>query len=75
MRDVRVRRMPVVDEDGRPVGMLSLNDLARQAAKRGGGERDLVQTLSAVGEPRAEAAKSLPSVIPGAPAAIAATRP
>jgi len=31
MRDEQVRRLPVVDADGRLVGILSLNDLARRA--------------------------------------------
>lgn len=32
MQDRRIRRLPVVDPEGRPVGILSLNDLARQGA-------------------------------------------
>lgn len=31
MRDARVRRLPVVDEDGSMVGIVSLTDLAREA--------------------------------------------
>ncbi|HEY8378174.1 MAG TPA: CBS domain-containing protein [Nannocystis sp.] len=34
MRQRRVRRVPVVDADHHPVGMLSLDDLARDAARR-----------------------------------------
>lgn len=33
MRDKQVRRVPVIDADGRLVGMLSLNDLAREAVR------------------------------------------
>jgi len=34
MRDYQIRRLPVLDQDGHPVGMLSLNDLARAAVRR-----------------------------------------
>lgn len=52
----QVRRIPVVGGDGKPVGMISINDLAREAAKpqshlRGGLIR-LVQTLAVICEPR-----------------------
>jgi hypothetical protein len=40
-----VRRLPVVDPDGRPVGMLSLTDLARAAC----GRHPLVHGLSMAG--------------------------
>lgn len=33
MRRLQIRRLPVVDDQGRPVGMLSLNDLALAAAR------------------------------------------
>jgi CBS domain-containing protein len=47
MRDRRVRRLPVVDSDRRVVGVLSLNDVARHAAREN--ERaDLAQTLGEV---------------------------
>jgi CBS-domain-containing membrane protein len=54
MRDGRVRRVPVVDEDRHPVGVFSMNDLARLAssAKRSVIDRDLVRTLGAVSQPR-----------------------
>src|SRR5689334_20785665 len=52
----QVRRVPVVDGAQRPVGMLSLNDLAR-AAKRAGPSHTkevdgVAQTLAAICEPR-----------------------
>ncbi len=58
MREHRVRRLPVVDAEGQLVGILSLNDLARRAAKgRGpaaiGRQRDVAKTLAAVSAPRA----------------------
>jgi CBS-domain-containing membrane protein len=34
MRKRRVRRLPVVDLDGRLVGLISLNDLARESARQ-----------------------------------------
>jgi CBS domain-containing protein len=58
MRDSRIRRLPVLDEDGRPVGLVSISDLARLAAhaRKSGVDRELVQTLAAVCQPRAHAA-------------------
>lgn len=56
MSEHQVRRLPVVDGDRRPIGMLSLNDVARSAAssrKKNGREREVAQTLAAIGEPRA----------------------
>jgi len=58
MRRVRVRRVPVLDGDGRLKGIVSMNDLARQAhrvGRRGDGLRadSIVQTLAAVCEPHA----------------------
>jgi CBS domain-containing protein len=57
MRDSRVRRVPVVDVDGRPIGIVSLNDIARLAAraKKSGVDREVVQTLAAVCQPRSHA--------------------
>jgi CBS domain-containing protein len=56
MRERRVRRLPVVDTDRRLVGMLSLNDLAREAVHDGhtGTPRsaDVTRTLAAICEPR-----------------------
>lgn len=55
MRDHQIRRLPVLDHDNRPVGLVSMNDLARVAARgrRTGDDRELVQTLAAVCAPRA----------------------
>ena len=54
MRDNQVRRLPVIDDHGRPVGVLSMNDLARAVAhsKHSSEERLLVETLAATCEPR-----------------------
>ncbi len=54
MSDKQVRRLPVVDEAGRPVGVLSMNDLARHTASartRNG----VLQTLAAISAPRSGA--------------------
>lgn len=47
-------RVPVIDDDGRPIGIVSMNDLARLAvrSKRSGVDRELVRTLAAVCQPR-----------------------
>ncbi|HEX2678778.1 MAG TPA: CBS domain-containing protein [Polyangiales bacterium] len=55
MRDKQVRRVPVLNGSNEPVGMLSLNDVARYATssrKKNGAERALVETLSAISQPR-----------------------
>jgi len=59
MRMQQIRRIAVVDGAGHPVGVLSLNDLARDAITRKmtGVEHDLVTTLAAVCEPRAMVAR------------------
>jgi CBS domain-containing protein len=56
MGEKQIRRVPIVDGDNRPVGMLSLNDVARHAASRSknGLDRELAQTLAAICEPRAQ---------------------
>jgi CBS domain-containing protein len=54
MRDAQIRRLPIVDEAGRPEGVLSLNDIARATArtKKSTLDRELVATLAAICEPR-----------------------
>lgn len=58
MKDHKVRRMPVTDRDGVIQGILSLNDIAREAIRQQGrrgreisGE-EVTATLAAVCEPR-----------------------
>jgi CBS domain-containing protein len=56
MGEKQVRRLPVVDADGRVVGILTLNDLAREAARFSGARVQdanlaLVRTLTEVGAP------------------------
>jgi CBS domain-containing protein len=60
MRESQVRRLPVVDDQGVLVGLLSLGDVARyvrQHTPRGGGngsqaQQRLAETLAAICEPR-----------------------
>ena len=58
MRRRRVRRVPVVDLDGRLVGLISLNDLARESARQQTRVQkdltplDVSATLAAICQPR-----------------------
>jgi CBS domain-containing protein len=62
MKEKRVRRIPVVDDTGRPVGIVSLNDLARTAvrpdASRGDDLGRVADTLAVIGEPRSKSANA-----------------
>ena len=60
MRDNQIRRLPVVDAQGRLAGIISINDIAREArreAASGGrkevGQQDVAETLAAICQPRA----------------------
>lgn len=54
MQENQIRRVPVLDADGRPTGIVSLNDLARLAGRmhRGQVDRELIRTLAAISQPR-----------------------
>lgn len=58
MRARQVRRLPVIDDDGRVVGVISLNDLAREVQRelsRKGREvsaQEVLTMLAATREPR-----------------------
>jgi CBS domain-containing protein len=58
MRDHQIRRLPVLDNDNRPLGLVSMSDLARLAARarKSAVDRELVVTLAAVGRPRTRGA-------------------
>jgi CBS domain-containing protein len=60
MSEHQIRRVPVVEGDGRVVGMLSLADLARQAASgRGEGPwRQLADTFYRITRPRPARARA-----------------
>ena len=55
----QVHRLPVVDEDGTPLGILSLSDVARRVRQASGsknnGAADLAETIAAICEPHAVA--------------------
>lgn len=55
MADAQVRRVPVVDADGRPLGVIALADIARNATVLGQGEAEglVFQLLRAVSQRRA----------------------
>ncbi len=67
MREHQVRRLPVISADGVLVGILSLNDLAREAvrehvpARREVSPEGLAETFAAVCEPRASRAGAAPA--------------
>jgi CBS domain-containing protein len=54
MRDNQIRRVPVLDPERRPVGMVAMNDIARftAPATASGADRELVETLAAIGQAR-----------------------
>ena len=51
MRDKHIRRVPVIDAEGRLVGLISLNDIVRDAAARGrnSSDRQLTRTMAFAG--------------------------
>lgn len=57
MRDQHIRRVPITDGAGHPVGVLAVDDLARMAAqaKKSSVDREVVRTLAAVCKPAAHA--------------------
>jgi CBS domain-containing protein len=58
MRRSQVHRLPVLDDGGQLVGVLSLADVARQAARETGSKRqevtarDIGETVAAISQPR-----------------------
>lgn len=56
MSDKQVRRVPVIDDGRRLVGILSTNDITRHAmtagSQRNGNEHQVVETLAAICTPR-----------------------
>ena len=60
MRDNRMRRLPVLDQNERLVGILSLNDIAREARRQAAAgkraeitEKAVAETLATLCQPRA----------------------
>jgi CBS domain-containing protein len=64
MRAGQVRRLPVIDSEGSLAGMVSLNDLAREADKEVGHKskdlsaQEVNASLAAIGHPRQEPART-----------------
>lgn len=62
MRSASIRRLPVIDDSGILVGIVSLADIAREAAKQGRSEKpeitvtEVAGTLSAICSPRLQQA-------------------
>lgn len=56
METHQLRRLPVVDDDRCPIGILAVNDLVRHAIRPSAGQRDAVQelihALATIGRPR-----------------------
>lgn len=55
MSEKKVRRVPVIDGDSRPVGLVSLSDVARAAARDDQAQLDheVVSTIANIASPRA----------------------
>jgi CBS domain-containing protein len=52
MRTNQLNRLPVIDADNRPVGVVSLKDLARVSERRGGPPaKNVVHVLAAIAHP------------------------
>ena len=81
MRNAQVRRLPVVDEEGKLYGMLSLGDLAIHVHKprlraNGLSYESIAMTLAAISEPAAERVEPLAPPAPPEPVVTApATAP
>lgn len=63
MKDNQVRRLPVLDRDDRPIGVISLSDIARYAVSLSGKDsidRELTRSLAAISQPRRPGIESAP---------------
>jgi CBS domain-containing protein len=58
MRQRQIRRMPVINGENHPVGMVSLNDIARASQTNGVTAKEVATTLAAIGAPRVAIAPS-----------------
>jgi CBS domain-containing protein len=54
MSQKQIRRLPVMDGQNRPMGVISMNDIARAAASHRNSATDhqVVKTIAAICEPR-----------------------
>jgi CBS domain-containing protein len=63
MRDKQIRRVPIVDDNNHPIGMLSQSDLARNAAsapRRNTVEKHYIHPRAAISQPRLRAIEVSP---------------
>jgi predicted transcriptional regulator len=58
MRQRQIRRMPVIDAQNHPIGIVTLNDIARAAQTNGVTAKEVATTLAAIGAPRTAIATS-----------------
>ncbi|HEU4729584.1 MAG TPA: CBS domain-containing protein [Kofleriaceae bacterium] len=62
MAEKQIRRLPVVDANNKPIGILSMNDIAREAARPGSRLREgiarAIQTIAAICQPRKRGQKA-----------------
>lgn len=68
LRGQQIRRLPVVDDDGRLVGILSLADILRAAsdghrARRELPPEEITDTLSGISQPRSQSANRPPQML------------
>ncbi|HET9372998.1 MAG TPA: CBS domain-containing protein [Vicinamibacterales bacterium] len=72
MRGGQVRRIPVLDQDRRPIGIVSVNDLARHAARarRAEVDREILLTVAAICQPHAHVGVGEMDHSTGAPIAV-----
>lgn len=64
MSEKQIRRIPVMDGDNRPAGILSVGDIARYATsgkKSASTEHDFVETLAGISKPRPRPEPSMAS--------------
>lgn len=66
MREARIHRIPVVDDKGAVIGIVSLSDVARHSLSIGDGkvalgtQAEVTRTLAAISEPRGRELELLP---------------
>jgi CBS domain-containing protein len=58
MAENKIRRVPVIDDRGHPVGMISFNDIVRSAARSHKDDVRVIDTMAAICEPRRGSART-----------------
>lgn len=72
MKAHQIHRIPILDDDNRVIGLVSMNDLARLASRahRSGVDRQLVETMAAICQPRCHTRLEEPALIKRAAVAV-----